>query len=258
MAQLAEVYIHLRPFYVSAERLNELGKATDKITRDAATRIYNHPVSISVELIEGTLWGKIKVTGAVLLSVYTVASGYKGLIDSAELACSQAKSFGHDVCGAFIKESGANPQQVVRLEKRLKTPGKLRRALRRIERLDNMATSLSKAQLEEQLKIARLELEAAIKDLDQEELNALKSGLQFDNLPPFNHWPTQRPKAEMPRVAIRVQGAQLQFGKDLMIGNESGKFPEKRRRHHYHNEFLVSPREDAARGKAPFELRSDD
>jgi hypothetical protein len=242
MAQLAEAYVHLKPFYISAERLEQLGEATDTLARIAAQRIYKRLVEIEVELREGTLWGTIKVTGAILLTVYTAGSSYKGLFDSVELACSQAREFGRDVCGAFIKESGATNEQVARKEHRLKTPGKLLRALQTIERLDNSARTLSEMQLDSRLHRARVELEAAISDLDLQELALLENGLRFKNLPPLKTWPEKEtPVADVPRIAREVDVMDSERKKRLVAG-ESGRVPpEQMRPLHYYNKFEVLP-----------------
>jgi hypothetical protein len=180
MTIIAEAYIRLRPFYISAEKLEQLGKATDEFARTAALRIYDQPVEIQVGLIEGTLRGKITVTG--VLTALTLYSSYSGFLDSTERLCKQANLFGDYVCSAFVKESGATPQLVARVEKRTKTPGKLLRALRRIERLDKAAATMSREALESELHGARLQLSSAIHDLSDEEVTVLEKGLTFRRL----------------------------------------------------------------------------
>lgn len=92
MAQLAEAYIYLKPFYISAERLERLGRATDELARAAALRIYEQPVEIEILLIEGTLWGKIKVTGAIIFSVYTGYASIDGAIATTERLCKKRQA----------------------------------------------------------------------------------------------------------------------------------------------------------------------
>jgi hypothetical protein len=243
MAQLTEAYIRLQPFYITAERLEALGKATDTFARDAALRIYEQPVEIEVELIEGTLWGKIKVTGAIIFTVYTGYSSIDGAITTTERLCKNANIFGDYVCSSFIKESGASPHQVVRVEHRLKTPGKLRRALLRIERLDKAAKKLSKEELQKRLHDARRELNAAMKDLDVDEVKMLESTLQsLEHLPPVREWPDENTqKVEVPDIKKKVQ-TRLPLQQDLLIGNETVPAPGARRKLEYHSKFEVSPR----------------
>jgi hypothetical protein len=244
MAQLAEVYIHLQPFYVSEERLQQLGRATDEMARITAERIYEWPVEIEVELIEGTLWGKIKVTGAIVFTVFTGYASIDGAIKTTETLCKKANLFGDTVCSAFIEESGAKKEQMVRVERRLKTPGKLRRALLRIKRLDDAAARMKQTELERQLHRARLELEVTMKELDTEEGQKLLEALKFKSLPPLNQWPDKDTRTvDVPRVGRRVEDAQLTFRDDAgLIESKRKVVPEARKRLRYHNQFVVSPR----------------
>src|SRR5258708_6117312 len=221
MAQLAEAYIHLRPFYISAERLEELGRATDEFARAAALRIYSQPIEIEVELIEGTLWGKIKVTGQVFVTTTAVYASYAGALDTTERLCKQANLFGDYVCSSFIKEAGVTPQQVARVERRTKTPGKLLRALRRLEQLDKAAATMSKEAIEGELHKATAQLSGAIHDLSPEEAKILEKGLSFKNLPPLTDWPKKDTQVvEMPKVGVTARRAKFKL-EDLLAGNES-------------------------------------
>jgi hypothetical protein len=239
MAQLAQAYIHLRPFYISADRLAELGRATDESARAAALRIYDQQVVIEVDLIEGTLWGKITVTGNVLLAAYTIYSGYPGALDATERLCKKANLFGDYVCSSFIKESGATPEQVARVERRTKTPGKLLRALRRLEHLDKAAATMNKKAIESELHEASAQLNGAIFELSAEEVKFLEHGLKFENLPPLVDWPEKDTHAvEMPKVAIPVKGPKFRLDDSLAENDLADKLP-KRRRLQYRNKFTV-------------------
>jgi hypothetical protein len=240
MAQLAEAYVRLRPYYVSEEQLERLGSATDEFARIGALEFYEQPVEISVGVVEGTLTAKATLLGAVTL--FTVYASIDGAINTTERLCKSANLFGDYVCSAFIKEAGAKPEQVERVERRLKTPGKLRRVLRRIERLDMNATRMSREELQSELHKTRLQLESAMKDLGEAEQEGLKS-LEFKQLPPYPNWPTRGDIIEAPRVAVpRLEDRRSE--RQLLIGNEE-TLPEKpRRRLEYHNTFTVFPSGD--------------
>jgi hypothetical protein len=243
MAQLAEAYIHLKPFYVSAEQLKRLGLATDELARAAALRIYDQqPVAIEVELIEGTLWAKIKVTGAIIFTVYTGYSSIDGAIATTERLCKKANIFGDYVCSSFIKESGATPDQVVSIQHRLKTPGKLRRVLLRIDRLDKAASHLSKLQLQERLHKAHHELKAAMEDLTVEEASELKNTLKsLPHLPPVAEWPSDEPP-QTPNVMKQAKRP-LSPQQELLVKEQAAVSIPIRKRLEYHNKFEVLPSE---------------
>jgi hypothetical protein len=242
MAVLAEAYIHLKPFYISEERLEQLGHRIDEIARVAALEFYEWPVEIEVELIEGTLWGKIKVAGTVFVTGVTLYSSIDGVLNTTERLCKSANLFGDLVCSQFIKEAGATKEQVQRVERRLKTPGKLRRALQRVKRLDETAAKMKPEELQRQLHRARLELEAAMKELDGEDEGKLREALQFRNLPPLNKWPDRNEQLpDVPRIARREDDAQLTFGRqEMLIEGTPARVPA-RRPLRYHSRFVVSP-----------------
>jgi hypothetical protein len=144
MAQLAEAYVRLRPYHVSEERLARLGRATDEFARIGALEFYEQPVEIAVEIVEGTLSTTVKVAGTVFLTAFTVYASIDGAINTTERLCKSAKLFGDYVCSSFIKEADVKPEQVERVERRLKTPGRLRRILKRMEWLDMNATRMSR------------------------------------------------------------------------------------------------------------------
>ena len=55
MAQLAQVYVHLRPYEINAESINRLGSVAQESVVAAARAIYRGNVTIETELEEGSL-----------------------------------------------------------------------------------------------------------------------------------------------------------------------------------------------------------
>ena len=141
MAQLAQGYIHLRPYRVETE-LQALGKSIDEISFEIARRIYGQGIEVDVRLEEGTLRGWITVIGTIALTTYTVIAEYKGFTESVPLLCDKARSFGFEVCEQFIERNDAKSQQVFRVERKLKTPGRINRLLKRVKKLDELAPKL--------------------------------------------------------------------------------------------------------------------
>jgi hypothetical protein len=189
----------------------------------------------------GALWGKIKVTGGIFITGVTLYASIDGALNTTERLCKSANLFGDVVCSQFVKEAGAKKEQVERVERRLKTPGKLRRALQRVKRLDETAARMKQEDLQRELHRARLELEAAMKDLDGEDEGKLREALQFRNLPPLSDWPDKNARLpDVPRIGRREDGAQLTFDRqDMLIESKPATVPV-RRRLRYHNKFVVS------------------
>lgn len=246
MATLAEAYVRLKPYYIIEERLNELGRATDQAARETAQRIFPFPVQIEVELIEGTLTGKIKIFGTILIGALGAYASIGGAIDTTEKLCKWSKSFSQIVCDRFIDESGAKPGQVQGKERRLGDAGAVLRALKRIERLDNTATDMNKDQLQLELHNARRQLESALHNLTAEEANTILKAVTATNLPPVHEWPTKPPLVGMPKIA-RYEAIDLPtnhpltFKHQLMSKLSDVAITKARQPLRYHNIFVAEP-----------------
>ncbi|HEV2594900.1 MAG TPA: hypothetical protein VGU01_06850 [Sphingomicrobium sp.] len=244
MAVLAEAYIRLSPFYVSEEELRRLGRATDEIARAAALRIFTQPVEIEVELIEGTLKGKIRATGLFVAGAVGIYASIGGAIDTTEKFCKISRTFSEYVCDQFVKKSGATREQVQRIEKRTGAPGKILRALKRIESLNKHAPSMTKAQIELELQKATVQLDAALKDFSPDEAKAFQQ-FKVIALPPHKSDEQDKQVVEMPRVAEMVgvrQVAATQNHSPIAPPQEHIRPHRTPRR--YHNVFSVLPVEN--------------
>src|SRR5262249_24416733 len=133
-------YIHLRPYELTQGRLNELGPATELVAREVAQRVYQIEVTLDVLLEGGSLWVRIRVVGSIFLTVYGAIADYKGFKDSISELCKDAREFGYDVCGEVLKLTGASEKQILRVEKRTMTPGRLSRVIQSVEKLKTEST----------------------------------------------------------------------------------------------------------------------
>jgi hypothetical protein len=183
LVQLAQTYIHLKPYRVSRKRLNSLGKRAEKIAVKAALDVYGGGVTVDVRLEEGSLRTWVSVAGVLTLSAYGVIADYKGFKESIQEMCKDAREYGLDVCGAFTEAAKAHKGQVYRVERRLKTPGKLNRVLKKIEQLDKAAESMGTDKLQAQLKDVQDELQTISSELTEEERKMMRQALLFENCP---------------------------------------------------------------------------
>jgi hypothetical protein len=143
MTEIAEAYIHLRPFSVSESTLRAIGRSADSIAYSVAREIYGPTVNIEVKLEAGSLKGRIMVIASSAFLLYGGIADYKGFKESVAEMCADARSFGADVCGKFTKAAGASKRQVYRTERRLKTLGRIARVIDRLERLQRQLSDLS-------------------------------------------------------------------------------------------------------------------
>lgn len=128
MTQLAQAYIHLKPYTASEQRVRSLGRYAKRVAIRAAAEIYGGDVEIEVQIEEGSLITRVTVAGSILLGVYGFVANYKGFKEGVVEMCNDAR----DVCGPFITKAGVAKEDVYRFERRLKTPGKLYRFSKRL------------------------------------------------------------------------------------------------------------------------------
>jgi hypothetical protein len=224
MAQLAQAYVHLRPYRVTRGLLDELGDYTEQTAIEAIKRIYGGNVTVEIKIEEGSLKAWVTVLGVLYVGAdiahktYGTIADYKGFKDSIVELCKDAREFGVDVCGAVTAKSGASESQIFRTEKRRKTPGRLARLIEHLEQVDQLQGKLSKGELARQMEMVRRELAVIERDLTPEESDVLHRYLQFENIPPLRQVPGNAPRLRMPKAAIRVSETEdklLPWGQSL-------------------------------------------
>lgn len=124
MTELAQAYIHLKPYSASRRDIQSLGRYAKRIAVRAAADIYGGEVEIEVQIEEGSLVTRVTVVGSifsVLLATYGFVANYKGFKEGVVEMCGDAREFAVDVCTPFIKKAGVPNEEVHRSERRLKT-----------------------------------------------------------------------------------------------------------------------------------------
>jgi hypothetical protein len=249
MAQLAQAYIHFKPFAITAEQLQLLGRATEILAAEAAADAYEFGVTIDVELTEGSFIGRVTVIGT-LIAAYGIVADYKGFKESSVELVKDARYVGDLVIDGIKALARPTPRQVYRTERRTKTPGKLYRIGQRLEKLDAAADQLSKRAIEQELAEIREELEKVQRDLTTAERRVVFKVLEFKNLPPISRWPRKSPEVGPDRVARR-HAEELEFFED----DEQPMAPEyvshvpSTKKPVYHNRIQVEPNDALRIGK---------
>lgn len=189
LAELAQAYIHLKPYSVRQKKVRSLGLYAEKVAKHAAIEIYGGGVVVEVELEEGSLITRVTVIGSLLLAASGHVADYKGFKESVVEMCDDAREFAIDVCAPFTKKAGVSKEDVYRFERRLKTPGKLFSLSRRLEKLERSTGNLSPRDVQKELSNLRSDLEGIAIDLSQQELDVVTGSLQTKHLPAPNKWP---------------------------------------------------------------------
>ncbi|MEY9184877.1 hypothetical protein [Bradyrhizobium sp. USDA 313] len=201
MTELAQAYIHLKPFSASHGEIRSLGRYAKRVAVRTAADIYGGGVEIEVQIEEGSLIGRITVIGSLLLAAHGHIADYKGFKESVVDMCDDAREFAVDVCAPFIKKAGVPKEDVYRFERRLKTPGKLYRFSKRLEKLEKSVTELSPRDVQKELSNLRTEMDSINQHLSPQERQALDPILNRPKLPPPKEWPAP----EEPKFALRKE-----------------------------------------------------
>lgn len=194
MTQLAQAYIHLKPYSASKADVQSLGRFAKRLAIKAAAEIYGGDVEIEVQIEEGSLITRITVVGMLFVGgAYSHIADYKGFKESVVELCGDAKEFAVDVCSPFINKAGVPAEEVYRFERRLKTPGKLYRLSKRLDKLEHSVNELSPRDVQKELANIRAQLESVTRDLSAAEQSQIEIGLRRPKLPPPEKWPISEP-----------------------------------------------------------------
>jgi hypothetical protein len=190
VTNLAQAYIHLKPYPASERKIRSLGRYATRVAIKAAADIYGGGVEVEIQIEEGSLITRITVAGSLLLGAYSAIADYKGFKESVVEMCDDAREFAVDVCGPFIKKAGVAKDDVYRFESRLRTPGKLYSLSKRLERLEHSVNELSPRDVQKELGKLRAQLDTILRDVSPAEKLAIETRLlKTPSLPPPTRWP---------------------------------------------------------------------
>ncbi|MGY4198922.1 hypothetical protein [Bradyrhizobium sp. USDA 4520] len=216
MAHLAQTYVHLRPYGLNAETIQRLGAAILKSAEVGARDCYGGDVTVEVDLEEGSAKIWIAVLGA-LSAVYGTIADYKGFKESIGEMVQDARWFGDFMIEATKQNTHATDKQVFRTERRLQTPGKIKRVTEKLEKLEH--SGLNAKQLNKQLEVAIDEIKRIEKDLSEEEREGFHALLlNFENLPPLKPKPPAQQEIGPAPVAIRPYIGSVSPNRELVSG----------------------------------------
>jgi hypothetical protein len=196
---LAEVSIYLRVEFAESqyERLVHL---TAEAAREAAARYFSVRVRVEVGLGEGSVFGKVTVSG--LLLTLAILGDIDGSIELAKKMYEGAQAFGEAVTDHFISDAGASKDQVESVQVRANAPKQIVRVLERIEKLENNISNMSPKEMQAELHKVRKQLERALPRVPRQEKLQVLNQLRFKNLPPFSQWPTHPPDEPLPTARV--------------------------------------------------------
>jgi len=168
MTALAEAYFHFRPFGLNATRMEELGNRISVEAASIAQASFDLKIEVAVELEQGSLkgWARAQAVG---VSLFLFVGTYGDLKSGLRELIIDGRAFTTYVLDKIEQLTEVPKESIFRTERRTETPGRIDRALRRLEQLQANVHDLSPNQLEEEMKEVTILLRRAVEDLSQED-----------------------------------------------------------------------------------------
>ncbi|MFH3480037.1 hypothetical protein [Xanthobacter variabilis] len=197
MAEIAEGYIHLKPFRLH-RNADVLGEAILSETSEIASSIYPFRVEIKVDIEEGS----IRVWATVAVSLYTAISVYPQFKDGARELFQDGLYFARKTIEYVDRQLKPSSSQIFRAERRTKTAGKIYRISKRIEKLEKHYDSLNADVREQEAASIQAELDKLLGSLNVDDSAFLNEKIHIPGRR-HRHKPTQK------RVAIKPEQLRL-------------------------------------------------
>jgi hypothetical protein len=185
-AVLAEMYIQLS-LQAEEQHMEQLADVLEHFATYEGRKIYGPEVSLNLILEEGSLRAR-----AIILGTLAIISRYGDFRSGVDALVHDAKQFSERVSEQFVGEARIPTDEVLRIERRLGTPGRLQRLLKEIDQLgDNPSPGKARRAHEE---LVSLLMELAEKGDRDYLLKGMPTHPTSGDLPlPF---PNDQPKKE--------------------------------------------------------------
>ena len=205
LTEIAQAYIHLRPFSVSEASLRALGRSADSIAYEIASEVYGPSVEVEITLEEASLKAWVTV---IATSAFARSMGASRIIRAskkASLKCARTRAaLARTYAGNFTSAADAPKRQIYRTERRLRVSGRIARVIDRRRRIQGRLSNLSPRQVQRELNNVSRQLESILQDLPPDDAKLLEERVELKGLPPIRTWPERGPKDQvgLPRVAL--------------------------------------------------------
>jgi hypothetical protein len=205
---LAETYFRL------GITLSETDKALlreylQKRAVDYARGLFQQTPEFLVTIDDGSLKGKLRVVGHLVFAAFTTYGAIRATID---YMVHDSQKFSDRVI-SDVRETGIPEEKVLRTERRLGTPGKLKRLLKRIDVLKARGRDMSRAEYDQEMDKVHGELTDVLRQAANDEeakliQQRIHSAIQA-KVPerlPFPKLPLQERVALLPRRDRTLRG----------------------------------------------------
>lgn len=161
MSILSQAYLNLT-IDASEIEIEAVRSYLSDIGRSYGIEIYGREIEIQVRVEEGSLKTWVTVAGAI----YVVVAGYGSFRSGVDHLVLDARHFGEIIASRFIEDANIDEGKVYRVERRLGIPGRIRRLLVKIEKIEQAeyTNSIVRRELQE----LRDEVQGIVDDLDSD------------------------------------------------------------------------------------------
>lgn len=166
MADL-QAYLHANKSGTDAE-LAELGRRAEALAYEIASSVFPMEVELEIVFQVGSLISRalVKKIGAGLLAAYGGIAIYPDFKDGLLEAIADARTFAGAFNERFMSEAAIRPEDIVARQRRIETPGRINRALDRLENLEQNTSANRGSRYHQELHDALTQLKWGLSDLE--------------------------------------------------------------------------------------------
>jgi len=139
---IAQAYLHARKSGTDAE-LAEWGRQAEVLALEIASSVFPMAVELEISFEVGSLISRavVKNIGATLLATYGMLATYPEFKEGLLEVIADARAFSESFNDKFMYEAGIGSKDIVARQRRIETPGRIYRALERLEKLEQSSSA---------------------------------------------------------------------------------------------------------------------
>ncbi|MDW9608164.1 hypothetical protein GOA59_26515 [Sinorhizobium meliloti] len=167
MTTIAQAYLHASNSGTDAE-LAEWGRRAEALAYEIASSVFPMEVELEITFQVGSLISRalVKKIGAGLLAAYGSVAIYPDFKEGLLEAIADARAFSGAFNERFMTEAGIKSNDIVARQRRTETPGRINRALDRLENLEQNSSGNRGSRYHQELRDAVFQLQWGLSDLE--------------------------------------------------------------------------------------------
>lgn len=167
MTTIAQAYFHTSESGTDAE-LAEWGRRMEALASEIANSVFPMEVEIEITFLVGSFISRALVTkiGAGLLTAYGALAVYSDFKAGLSEIIADARTFSGVFNQKLMSEAGFKSEDIVARQRRIETPGRIKRALDRLENLEQNSSANLDSQYQQELRDIISQLKWGLSDLE--------------------------------------------------------------------------------------------